>query len=71
LVLGGRHWAYGVGWALLLELAMLTVYPIWLGLQAVLAEFTAVLVVGHLAYGSTLGWFSQRWFDSRRDVSVM
>jgi hypothetical protein len=66
LILGGQRWLYGVGWALVLEAAMLAVYPGWLDLRAVMAEFTLVSIVGHLAYGSTLGLLSQHWFQRTR-----
>jgi hypothetical protein len=66
LILGGRRWLYGVAWALALEAAMLAVYPNWLDLRAVMAEFTLVSMIGHLSYGSTLGVLSQRWFQGRR-----
>ena len=53
--LGGRHWMWGMFWGLGLEAIMLAVYPGWLNLDAVLAEFTIVSIAGHLAYGLALG----------------
>ena len=47
---------------------MLTVYPGWLDLQAVMAEFTLVSMIGHLSYGSILGVLSQRWFRAARPL---
>jgi hypothetical protein len=56
-----RTFALGVLWALGLEAAMLLVYPRWLpALGRVLGEFTVVSLVGHLAYGTTLGLIVQR-----------
>lgn len=60
LLLGRRAWGYGVAWAFGLEVAMLVVYPRWLNLRDVLAEFTLISLVGHLAYGVTLGALGQR-----------
>lgn len=62
LLFGGRWWVLGVLWALVLEALMFTLYPGWLDIEAVMKEFTLVSVTGHLAYGSTLGMLSQRWF---------
>ncbi len=59
-LLGGKHWAYGVMCAFGLEAAMLTIYPGWLDLEAVMQEFIAVSVFGHIAYGIALGVISQR-----------
>jgi hypothetical protein len=66
LLLGGRPWLYGLIWALGLELAMFTLYPGWLDLRAVMVEFTVVSVTGHLAYGMTLGTFSQHLLGRRQ-----
>lgn len=57
---GGRNWKFGIAWALVLEAAMLSIYPGWLDLQAVMREFVAVSMLGHIAYGITLGVISQR-----------
>ena len=68
LMLAGRHWLFGLAWALGLEVAMFTLYPGWLDLDAVMVEFTAVSMTGHLTYGAILGLLSQRWFGTRRHV---
>ncbi len=65
-LLGGRNWKYGILWATGLEAAMLTVYPGWLDLEAVMKEFVTVSVLGHLAYGTALGIISQRWLAQDR-----
>ena len=63
VLLRRRSWLYGVGWALLLEAAMLAVYPGWLSIDALLPEFTIMSMLGHLAYGTTLGILNQSWPD--------
>lgn len=57
----GKAWWWGIIWALLLEAMMLTVYPGWLNIQAILKEFVAVSVLGHVVYGSVLGILAQRF----------
>jgi hypothetical protein len=44
-----------------LEIAMFSIYPSWLHLQAVMQEFTIVSIAGHFAYGSVLGLFCNRF----------
>lgn len=55
VLIGGRRWVYGVAWALVLEGLMLSVYPGWLDLSAVMDEFTLMSLSGHVAYGAVLG----------------
>ena len=45
----------GLAWAAVLETAMVSLYPGWLGLRA-LDEFLSVSIAGHVAYGLVLGW---------------
>jgi hypothetical protein len=69
LLLGGRGWGWGVLWGLGLEAAMLALYPGWLDLDQVMAEFVTMSFVGHLLYGSVLGVVAQRrlaWLRSPR-----
>jgi hypothetical protein len=49
----------GVAWALFLEAFMLGLYPGWLHLKAY-EPFLVVSLVGHLAYGATLGAIARR-----------
>jgi hypothetical protein len=49
----------GIGWALVLEAAMLALYPAWLGI-AMTGELLPVSVAGHVAYGSVLGAVAAR-----------
>ena len=56
---GRRGPIAGVLWALALEAAMLTFYPGWLDIRSI-SEFTQVSILGHVAYGSVLGWTARR-----------
>jgi hypothetical protein len=49
----------GVAWALVLETAMLLLYPVWLG-ALLPGEFVPVSIAGHVAYGSVLGVLGRR-----------
>ncbi|MBW3557785.1 MAG: hypothetical protein KY454_12710 [Actinobacteria bacterium] len=60
--------ASGIVFALGLEAAMVALYPHWLRIQAV-DEFLQVSMVGHLAYGATLGWVSRAVLE-RRDTGA-
>lgn len=65
-ILGKRGWQYGVIWALFLEVAMFSLYPGWLNLEAVLREFTIMSVSGHIVYGAILGWLCRRLLKRSR-----
>ena len=69
-----RGWWAGILWALGLEALMLAIYPGWLHPRT-FSEFVSVSMLGHIAYGSVLGSFSQQtlqWqkklFDSRNQT---
>jgi hypothetical protein len=51
-------WA-GVAFALGLEAFMLTFYPGWLNVEAI-GEFFSMTILGHVAYGATLGSLCRR-----------
>ena len=51
--------ATGIAWALTLEILMLLVYPEFLGM-ALPGEFVPMSLLGHLAFGATLGLFLRR-----------
>ena len=51
---GHRQWWWGIVFALALEAFMLALYPGWLDPKSI-AELTQVSMVGHFAYGATLG----------------
>ncbi|GEA87796.1 hypothetical protein [Cellulomonas cellasea] len=55
-------WA-GIAFALGLEAFMLAIYPGWLDIRA-LQEFTQMSVLGHVVYGTALG-FGARWLLRR------
>ena len=58
--MGERGILAGIGFAMVLELCMVSVYPGWLGMKA-LNEFLQVSVFGHLVYGGVLGYLSRRF----------
>ena len=62
---GQRGPLTGIVWALVLETFMVSVYPGWLGLQA-LDEFLHVTIAGHIAYGAVLGWLARSLLRGRR-----
>lgn len=64
ILLGRRGILAGIGWALLLELFMVSVYPGWLGLKA-LNEFLQVSIFGHLVYGSVVGGLAKYLLDRK------
>lgn len=49
----------GIAYALALEAAMLAIYPGWLDIEA-RREFTQMSLLGHIAYGATLGSLARR-----------
>lgn len=62
---GGRHWAAGIAFALVLEATVYGLYPTWLNLNDVMGEFTVVSLMGHTAYGATLGLICARYLGDR------
>ncbi|HLC49723.1 MAG TPA: hypothetical protein VJI96_05060 [Candidatus Andersenbacteria bacterium] len=60
---GRRGPLAGVGFALMLELFMVSIYPTWLNI-AMIGEFLSVSIFGHIAYGLTLGYMGQRLSNS-------
>lgn len=58
LLAGHRGPIAGIAFAILLEAVMVALYPSWLRIQAI-DEFLQVSMLGHVAYGATLGWASQ------------
>ena len=59
ICLGTRGIWAGILWALALETLMVSIYPGWLGLKA-LDEFLQISILGHLVYGSVLGFACRR-----------
>lgn len=60
---GDRRWWWGIAFAFGLEAFMLALYPGWLD-PASIAELTQVSLVGHVAYGATLGGLAA-WLAGR------
>ena len=63
IVAGKRGVWAGIVWAMILELMMVSIYPGWLGMQA-LNEFVQVSVLGHFVYGAVLGYSVRRMLAS-------
>jgi hypothetical protein len=68
MLAGTRGVLAGIGFALVLEAFMLTFYPGWLNVQAI-GEFFSMTILGHVAYGATLGGLSRRLLSGPRTVS--
>lgn len=51
-------WA-GIGWAFVLEIFMVSIYPGWLDIRAI-NEFLQVSIFGHMVYGAVLG-YTAKW----------
>lgn len=62
--------ASAVVWALVLEAFTVALYPPWLWLTAV-GEFVSVSLLGHLAYGTTLGLVTTRSAEARNDAQAV
>jgi uncharacterized protein DUF6789 len=60
LMLGRRHWLYGLAYGIVMELAMLGIFPLFLSVTNKF-DFIAVSMIGHLAYGAVLGLVVQRY----------
>jgi hypothetical protein len=61
LIAGPARWWFGLLWGLLLESAMLIIYPSSTILRPpALAPFIVVSLISHAVYGATVGAVSQR-----------
>lgn len=56
----GKHWLWGLAWAMFLEAAMVLTYPIAFGVPRSDPGFLTISVLGHAAYGIVLGLWIQR-----------
>jgi hypothetical protein len=65
LVAGPARWPWGFAWGLLLEIAMVVVYPA-IYHPSSRTMFLSVSIAGHAAYGATLGVVCQRCALPRR-----
>jgi len=59
MVMAGRRWYWGMLYAMVLESAMVTLYPGWLDMTPT-AEFLTLSVLGHFGYGAVVGVISER-----------
>lgn len=59
----------GIAWALGLEAAMASIYPLWLPINS-FEEFLTISMIGHLVYGLMLGGIGNRVFRDRRGPSL-
>lgn len=60
LIWGKRGPLFGLIWGLALETFMVSLYPGWLHIDALLGEFLSVSLLGHITYGVVLGTVAQR-----------
>ena len=56
----------GIIWGLILECCMVTLYPGWLHIKF-MEEFLSVSIVGHIAYGLTLGGIAGRLLPRKEE----
>lgn len=61
MIAASRIWPLGIAFALVLEGFMVVLYPVWEQLgMSLTAEFLSVSILGHVAYGLTLGLMGER-----------
>ncbi len=60
LLAGRRRWWWGLGYGILMECCMLGLFPFFLRVSSK-ADFIAVSMIGHLAYGAVLGVLAGRY----------
>jgi hypothetical protein len=60
LAAGRRKWWWGLAYGVLMECCMLGLFPLFLRVTN-RVDFIAVSMIGHLAYGGTLGWLTQKY----------
>lgn len=61
LIAGPARWYWGLAWGMALEGAMIGVYPVAFAIQRTDPAFLSVSLIGHAAYGASLGLMAQRW----------
>jgi hypothetical protein len=66
LTFGRRHWLYGVGYGLVMELFMLGLFPMFVQVSDRF-DFIALSLIGHMFYGAGLGLVTQRYAKNWRD----
>lgn len=60
LTFGRRHWLYGAGYGVVMELCMLGLFPFFVQVTD-RVDFIVLSLIGHLVYGTVLGLIAQRW----------
>jgi len=67
LTFGRRHWLYGVGYGLVMELFMLGLFPMFLRISDRF-DFIALSLIGHMFYGAGLGLVAQKYAKNWGDA---
>lgn len=60
LMFGKRHWLFAVGYAIVLELCMLGIFPMFVPVSNKV-DFVLISLIGHVAYGVILGLYVQKY----------
>lgn len=60
LAIGRKNWLWGVGYGVLMECCMLGLFPLFLRVTNKV-DFIAVSMIGHLFYGASLGWLTEKY----------
>ena len=60
----------GIVWGLFLECCMVSLYPGWLHVKF-MQEFLSVSIVGHLAFGLTLGSIAQKYLSRGTGADIL
>ncbi|HWX56581.1 MAG TPA: hypothetical protein VN176_18505 [Verrucomicrobiae bacterium] len=63
LAMGRRKWLWGIAYGILMECCMLGLFPMFLRVTNK-TDFIAVSMIGHLFYGATLGWLSEKYISA-------
>ena len=60
LMMGPRHWLFGVAYGVVMECCMLGLFPLFLRVSN-RVDFIALSMIGHIAYGAVLGLLVQKY----------
>jgi hypothetical protein len=63
LGVGRKKWFWGLGYGILMECCMLGLFPMFLRVTNKF-DFVAVSMIGHLFYGASLGWLTERYLTA-------
>lgn len=67
LTVGRRHWLWGVGYGLVMELFMLGLFPMFVQVSDRF-DFIALSLIGHMFYGAGLGLVAERYAKNWGDA---